>query len=204
MVDNNKKESLDIENIGRRDFLCKSAMVCCMAGLPFPVERISRGKGQKPEGLDLNPAELGAYCGLYCGACDIYQKRIGQSGKELKKVLDAYEFSEIAEQIPGFEDYDTFYKVLNKIIFFFGQCPACRKGGGDPECKIRSCCQEKGYQTCAECPSAPCEKMKAISIIPFVTESLKEIKQTGYEKWCQKQQEKVNQGFRYSDIRIDK
>jgi hypothetical protein len=68
------------------------------------------GKSPNTLALEVQPFELAAYCGLYCGAWDIYQKRIGQSGKELEKVLDAYRFNEIATQVAGLEDYETFYK----------------------------------------------------------------------------------------------
>lgn len=200
MVNNSKKESLDAGSIGRRDFICKSAMFCCVVGFPFNFEGISKGNSSNSRGFDVKPTELATYCGLYCGLCDIYQKRIGQSGKELKKLLDAYKFSEFASQLPGFEDFGIFYKVLNNIITFFGQCEGCQKGGGDPQCQVRLCCRERGYQTCAECPSVPCEKLKAIGILPFTKENLQKIKKIGYEKWCQKQQEMVNKGLRHSDI----
>lgn len=201
MANNNKKENLTAVNIGRRDFIRKSAMVCCMANFPFAINGIPKGKGPNTRALDVKPVELAAYCGLYCGACDIYQKRIGQSGKELKKVLDAYRFNEIATQVPGLEDYETFYKVLNTIVTFFGQCPGCLKGGGPPQCNIRNCCKEKGYKTCAECSSVPCEKLKPqLDSYPQLGDDLQEIKKAGLEKWCQKQQEKVDKGLRYSDI----
>lgn len=201
MANHSKKENLAAENIGRRDFIRKSAMVCCMANFPFAINGIPKSKGPNTGMSDVKPTDLATYCGLYCGACDIYQKRIGESGKELKKVLDAMKFNEIASQVPGLEDYETFYKILNTIITFFGQCAGCLKGGGDPQCKIRNCCNEKGYQTCAECPSVPCEKLKPLyEGNPQLGDDLQEIKKIGLEKWCQKQQEKVDKGFKYSDI----
>ncbi len=195
-----KNEKLASEGIGRRDFICKSALFCCAANIPFAASGFSKKAGQQEKKSDVNPMDLVTYCGLYCGACDIYQQRISKSGNELKRVLDAYNFGDIAKQVPELEDYDAFYKTLNTLITFFGQCPACQKGGGDPECKIRLCCKEKGYQSCAECPSLPCEKLKPLSDgYPGLLENLKEIKESGLEKWCQKQQEKVDKGFRYSD-----
>jgi hypothetical protein len=32
-----------------------------------------------------------------------------------------------------------------------GKCEACKPGGGFSACKIRICCEEKNYETCAEC-----------------------------------------------------
>jgi hypothetical protein len=195
-----KNEKRISEGIGRRDFICKSALFCCAANIPFAASGISKNTKQEEKKSDVNPLELAAYCGLYCGACDIYQQRIGKSGNELKRVIDAYNFGDIANQVPGLEEYDSFYKTLNTLITFFGQCPACQKGGGPPQCPIRQCCKEKGYQTCAECSSFPCEKLKPLSEgYPQLHDNLKEIKEIGLEKWCQKQQEMVDKGFRYSD-----
>jgi hypothetical protein len=205
MTMKSKNEKWASEGIGRRDFICKSALFCCMANIPFAASGISKNTKQEEKKSDVNPMDLATYCGLYCGACDIYQKRIGKSGHELKSVLDAYNFGDIAKEVPGLEGYDTFYKTLNTLISIFGQCPACQKGGGDPECKIRLCCKEKGYQTCAECPSLPCEKLKPLlEVYPGLLENLKEIKEGGLEKWCRKQQEMVDKGFRYSGTLSEK
>lgn len=199
-MNTSKKEKQESGKIGRRDFIRTSAMVCCMANLPFASSALSKDDSTKKKEPGVNPLELATYCGLYCGACDIYQKRIGNAGKELKKVLDAYDFGEIATQVPGMENYESFEQVLNVLINFFGQCPNCQKGGGNPQCQIRTCCKEKGYKTCAECPSIPCEKLKPmVDGYPQLKEMLEEIKTTGLENWCQVQQEKVNQGYRYSD-----
>ncbi len=32
-----------------------------------------------------------------------------------------------------------------------GKCAGCLENGGPPNCKIRECCKERGYRTCAEC-----------------------------------------------------
>lgn len=201
MVNRVNRKCLTAVNIGRRDFIRKSATVCCMTSFPFSFSGIPKKQGPHSRALDEKPVELAAYCGLYCGACDIYQKRIGQSGKELKKVLDAYEFNEIAAQVPGLDNYEVFTEVLNTIIAIFGQCSGCPKGGGPPLCDIRNCCREKGYKTCAECSSVPCEKLRPLlDGYPQLGEDLEEIKKSGLEKWCQEQQEKVDKGLRYSDI----
>jgi hypothetical protein len=201
MANSSYKESLTAANIGRRDFIRKSAAFCCMAKFPFAVSGIPEGKSPNTQALDVKPVELAAYCGLYCGACDIYQKRIGQSGNELKKVLDAYRFNEIATQVPGLENYEAFHNVLNTLVTIFGQCAGCQKDGGPPQCDIRNCCREKGYKTCAECSSVPCEKLKPLlDSYPQLGEDLQEIKKSGLEKWSEEQRKKVDKGLRYSDF----
>ena len=108
--------------IDRRCFIRTSAIACCLANVPFATDTLISDKKAKVKGPGINPSELVSFCGLYCGACDIYQKRILKSGKELKKILDAYNFKEIAKQVPGLENYEAFDKVLNIMITFFGQC----------------------------------------------------------------------------------
>ena len=35
--------------------------------------------------------------------------------------------------------------------FLSGKCPGCKENKKASWCKIRKCCQEKGFHTCAEC-----------------------------------------------------
>ena len=202
MAGKSRKEIEILGNMDRRDFIRKSFAACCLANIPVAGYGLAKKDKLGKAASEVNPVELAAYCGIYCGACDIHQERISKAGNELKKVLDAMEFESFANQVPGLQNYDTFYKTLNTLITFFGQCAGCQKGGGPPECQIRTCCQEKKYQTCAECDSYPCEKVKYIvdSYQPSQA-NIKEIRDIGLEKWSAKQQEMVDQGFRYSDYR---
>ena len=36
--------------------------------------------------------------------------------------------------------------------FLAGKCPGCKQNEKATWCKIRSCCQENKFNTCAECP----------------------------------------------------
>jgi len=196
------KEKTTDGNIDRRDFIRKSFIACCMANIPVAGYGLAKKSKQEKAAPEVNPVELAAYCGIYCGACDIQQKRISSAGNELKKVLDTYEFASFASQVPGLENYDAFYKTLNTLINFFGQCAGCQKGGGPPDCQIRACCKEKGYQTCAECDSYPCDKVKyIIDGYPPSKDNIMQIREIGLEKWSAKQQEMVDKGLRYSDYR---
>jgi hypothetical protein len=150
----------------------------------------------------MEPNELVGSCILFCGACDIYQQRISKPGKELKEVLDAWQFNKWVTKTQGFEDYETFYKILKNMIAAFGKCTGCQKGGGDPECQIRKCCEDKGFSTCAECSTAPCEllKVKIIAAFPNWEEDFQELKKIGLTEWSHKQQGKVDTGLTFSDL----
>ena len=205
MTGKRREERIAFGNMDRRNFIRASFAACCMANIPVAGYGLGRKSKQEKAAPEVNPVELAASCGIYCGACDIHQQRISRAGHDLKKVLDALEFESFANQVPGLENYDTFYKTLNTLISFFGQCAGCQKGGGPPNCQIRTCCKEKGYRTCAECGSYPCDKVKYIvDGYPPSKDNISQIRDIGLEKWSSMQQEMVDKGFRYSDYRKKK
>ena len=99
-------------------------------------------------------AALVGYCGLYCGECVNYQGEIADLARDLRKKLRAAEFSRVAKGLTKFlkefQDYETCYAVLGAMVRL--RCGrACKKGGGNPYCRVRLCCQEKSYAGCWEC-----------------------------------------------------
>jgi len=101
----------------------------------FIVEEIRRN-----DVLNLNPKFLAGYCGLYCGACAIYQGKIKQAVENLRSLIKAYGFdkfvSELARWNPAFKHYREFEEVMKAFEETFGECPACMQGGGAPQCQI--------------------------------------------------------------------
>jgi hypothetical protein len=147
--------------------------------------------------LGKNPKELVGYCGLYCGACGIYQGRIKEAVENLRKVIGAYGFDKIAPELakwePSFKHYSEFNDVMNGLVKLFGECPGCVAGGGDPSCVIRQCCQQKSYSTCAECVEMDtCEKL-----LRFVgsLENMNCIKALGIDKYAKEMQKRVDEGY---------
>jgi len=152
--------------------------------------------------LTVNPKNLVGYCGLYCGACGIYQGRITQAVKNLRKVIGAYGFDKIAPELakwePTLQYYTEFEKVMDGLVKLFGECPGCIGGGGDPACAVRECCKQKAYTTCAECSEIEsCEKVQKYG--PRALEGLKKIKAMGVDKGIEEMQKKVNAGYCYLD-----
>jgi len=144
-----------------------------------------------------SPKELVGYCGLYCGACGIYQGRIKLAVENLRKVIGAYELDKIASELanwdPAFKNYAEFEKVLDGFVRFFGECSGCAADGGDPNCVIRKCCRQKNYATCAECIEMnTCEKLRHLA---GSLENLKHIKAAGIDNWTKEMQEKVDAGY---------
>jgi hypothetical protein len=59
-------------------------------------------------------------CGLYCGACGIYQGRIKQAVNDLRKVIGAYGFDKIAPELakwePSLKHYAEFEQVMDGFV----------------------------------------------------------------------------------------
>ena len=145
-----------------------------------------------------DPKALVGYCGLYCGACGIYQGAIERRVEQLRSIIKWYGFDkmmpELAKWEPSLKHYKEFESVLDGLVKLFGSCPGCLGGGGDPNCKVRECAKHKAYTTCAECNEAlVCEKLK-----PYLNkESLERIREIGSAGWAEEMSEKVKSGFSY-------
>jgi len=140
------------------------------------------------------------YCGLYCGACGIYQGRVRNAVENLRKVVNAYGFGRMAAELanwePAFQHYAEFEEVLDGLVKLFGNCPGCVAGGGNPDCVIRECCRHKAYITCAECKEIDtCEEIERMRTL----ERLREIRAIGVDCWAKEMQKKVVAGYCYLD-----
>jgi len=150
-------------------------------------------------------SSLVGHCGLYCGACAIYQQMIKKRGKQLLEVLNAYQFREIAKEAkewdPKLKHYAQFEEVLQSLMKMFGECPGCVAGGGPPVCVIRDCCKENGLSTCAECDKMPCDKLEPqIQGYKGHLDGLRRIREIGTDKWAKEMERKVRDGFSYIEV----
>jgi hypothetical protein len=150
------------------------------------------------------PADLLGYCGLYCGACGIYQGKIKTAVENLQNTIKAYGFNNFADQLanwePAFKHHKEFEQVLEAYKKLFGECPGCIQGGGDPECKARVCAKQKSYTTCTECTSMEtCEHLESWRKNPKFSQRTQRIKQLGATKYVQEMADKVKTGYCYLD-----
>ena len=148
---------------------------------------------------------LVGFCGLYCGACAIYQKTIKERATQLLEVLDAYQLREIAKDAkewdPRLGYYPQFEDVLKSLMKMFGECPGCLAGGGPPVCEIRDCCKENGFSTCAECDKMPCNKLHPqIQAYRGHLAMLQRIKALGKDQWAEEMEKKIKDGFSYIEV----
>lgn len=133
---------------------------------------------------------LAGYCGLYCGACDIYR---------------LHTESEAAGRTPAWEELP---ERLRKNLPF-GQAPiTCRGCRSDTVfkgcrfCGMRSCARERGVEFCQDCASYPCLRIRLFNVVGRVMgierklphlrskpASLARIRSAGAEAWLREQAE---------------
>ncbi len=109
-----------------------------------------------------------AICGLFCEACGLYIAS-HEDEKKLAKIAERYKMS--PEEV---------------------RCEGCRSQKLGPycrTCKMKACAVQKNINFCSECDQYPCQDVKDFQAQPQVAhrlevfESLKRIKETGYDKW---------------------
>ncbi len=106
------------------------------------------------------------YCGLYCGACPAYV---------------ATQEGHIAEQAAKWQarvDDVTCFGCKTTVVSKY-----CRS------CEIKSCAQERGLESCAECDTFPCTLLISFRDDEWphhsvITQNLEQIAKVGLEQWC--------------------
>jgi hypothetical protein len=117
----------------------------------------------------VNPPELLAACGLYCGACYHYRASFPE-GKHL--------LAPAARQGRPAKGYTCRGCRSEKLYIH----PGCA------QCAIRDCAEEKGLPHCGVCPQVPCERLLAfkndghLHHLPIL-EQLEDLARTDPEQW---------------------
>ena len=121
--------------------------------------------------LDIN---IIGYCGLNCTECFVYKMTVSEAAKSLRRELRAAKLKQAWQDIPFLGEYEPFKKTLDGLAMM--RCTKmCRGGGGNPWCKIRKCCQNKGFDGCWECADfETCDKLEERHI-----KNIKKIKKVG-------------------------
>ena len=151
---------------------------------------------------ETDPSSLVGYCGLFCNACGIRQGKMKTAVNNLRDILATYGFDKIMPELsrwePSFKNYKEFDQVMDGLVKMFGDCPGCLQGGGDPNCKVRSCVKQKGYRTCAECSETEtCEKLAPYLRGYGLTAALQSIRKKDIQSYAEEMQRKVDGGYTY-------
>jgi hypothetical protein len=91
-------------------------------------------------------------CGIVCGACELGNGTVASKATDLKNSIELYGVKEWAPMVPGGSeiDFDQLSKNL-EWVSTYSRCLGCEKGGGPPDCTIRKCANERGYDVCSKC-----------------------------------------------------
>jgi len=99
-------------------------------------------------------------CGITCATCSLGNGTVAETAQKLQEYLKMYGVPSWAPAVPGGADvdFDRLDKALNWVLTYT-RCLGCEQGGGPPDCAIRTCSREKGYELCSECPDLEgCDK----------------------------------------------
>lgn len=89
------------------------------------------------------------FCGIWCGSCLGGNGAILELTKRYEQIIK-HSQSALEKWAPKEFNFNQFMKDLTGIQAM-PNCPGCRKGGGNPTCKIRICALEKGMMDCGQC-----------------------------------------------------
>jgi hypothetical protein len=91
-------------------------------------------------------------CGILCGACPLGSGTVAESAGRTRKHIEDCQIPMWSPFVPGGEtiDWAAVDRGLNWIQKY-ACCAGCQNGGGPPDCAIRICARERGYELCRSC-----------------------------------------------------
>jgi hypothetical protein len=93
-----------------------------------------------------------AYCGVTCGTCNQGSGKAAKTAELILSLINEIEVKDWAHRVPEGDELD--WEATEKTLEWMTKntfCEGCEKGGGSPDCAIRTCAKEKGYSLCNEC-----------------------------------------------------
>ena len=140
------------------------------------------------------------YCGLFCGLC-AHRNRIPRRARLLQETLHEEGWDSWYRHDGSLKDvFPVFWDFLDRLVNL--DC-TCRAGGGPPDCKIRTCAEEKGADACPFCAEYPCALIDGLAE-HYVTaiQDGKRLREIGLKAWVREQEARSRRGVVYADTRI--
>jgi hypothetical protein len=138
----------------RRDFLKQSGIAG--SGLVLGCSCLC-GCSNSQTGIEKEISEMEpniSKCGYRCDLCPAHESNL-KSDADKKRMCDAW----------------AKYLGSNIEPEVITACEGCQKGGGEPDCAVRKCSEERNLENCAHCDDFGCEKLK--SKMDFVEHKVK-------------------------------
>ena len=110
----------------------------------------------------------------------------------MKRLIDTTRFEWMEDVVKSFR-FSEYRKGLE--WFSQAQCQGCHKGGGAP-CENRPCAKERGLKSCLLCGDyVTCPKtIYHRETYPFVIDNYNQVKEVGFEKYLDEEEEKARAG----------
>lgn len=127
------------------------------------------------------------FCGIWCGSC------LGGNGATLeltRRFEQSIKHGQLALEKWAPKEFN-FKELMKQLAYILAMpnCPGCRKGGGNSNCKIRICALSKGVTDCSQCDQlSACKNFEELEEShPKIKEGLAEIRNKGHvaviSKW---------------------
>ncbi len=91
-------------------------------------------------------------CGILCSTCPLGSGAVAESACLIRKHITDCQIPMWSPFVPGGEAID--WAAVDKALDWmttYTRCAGCRNGGGPPDCAIRICAHERGYELCSFC-----------------------------------------------------
>ena len=134
--------------------------------MPDMTDASERNGGSPPAA----PEALYGRCGAFCGSCCRLHGRTASAAARLLAIVEGSGLGKslteerFASYPPTVGEHYRTAKHHLEVLRATLSCWGCQNGGGPRDCEIRSCCEQKGYKICFECPEfsaqRPCGKMQ--------------------------------------------
>lgn len=91
-------------------------------------------------------------CGIICSACPLGSGAAAESANRTKQFIRDYKIPEWSPYIPDGKGID--WSMIDLGLDWmtkYAVCAGCKNAGGPPDCAIRICANERGYELCSSC-----------------------------------------------------
>lgn len=115
-------------------------------------------------------------CGITCGTCFLGNGTMAKTMGEASQYISMSGIKEWSPLVPGGSDID--WVETEKALDWmkkYAFCAGCEAGGGPPDCTIRNCASEKGYELCNQCDELDtCEKFDWLGEVDGLKDKLRQ------------------------------
>jgi hypothetical protein len=91
-------------------------------------------------------------CGIVCASCPLGNGTVAERASQTRKHIGECQIPTWSQFISGGEIID--WTAVDRGLEWMEKnacCAGCANGGGPPDCTIRICARERGYELCSYC-----------------------------------------------------